>query len=329
MQKQVSKVDITTPQNNILSETVDPTSNKQTSKMFPSRRSLLALLATAATITNVNAAAEPTCACKAIAESFIVTRLWNIIDPAWTDQMVIDEFDRGFAPDVTHLPGFQEYASADTGDERTVFFMNIFESKEFAKAAQEGAKTFVQKGVLNGIITPNQFTENDMEFHISSDECIVDSNVGKFIGTQIWTIKPELYGETNLTIAGVAQEFFEYYGPTVESIPGFMEYGGALVSGTDKVFLYTVFDNAEGVTAANGQVEDFVANDEVLNDTIEKIVFTEGTIGFDYTCAAGNLPDETIAEDAGATDEAASSAMTATTFGGLFVASMMVMMAML
>lgn len=52
------------------------------------------------------AASEPTCECHRQplgppgAPSFLVTRLWNIVDAGRTDKDVIDEFDAGFAPTV-------------------------------------------------------------------------------------------------------------------------------------------------------------------------------------------------------------------------------------
>jgi hypothetical protein len=111
------------------------------------------------------------CECKDVGESYLVTRLWDIVSPNWDDQKVIAEFNEGFAPSVTQMTGFQEYLSSTTGVPDTVFFMNIFESKETAKTAQDGAKAFVKNGVLNGTISPNQFTESDFAFYFSTQEC--------------------------------------------------------------------------------------------------------------------------------------------------------------
>jgi hypothetical protein len=94
------------------------------------------------------------CECKDVGESFLVTRLWNIVSPNWDDQAVIAEFNTGFAPVVSKMPGFQEYLSSTTNLKDTVFFMNIFESEELAKAAQDGAKALVVNRALNGTIAP-------------------------------------------------------------------------------------------------------------------------------------------------------------------------------
>ena len=64
------------------------------------------------------AAAAAACECQPIGPpSFIVTRLWNVNPSSnFTDQDVIAEFDNGFAPVVTHMPGFQRYTASTTGE---------------------------------------------------------------------------------------------------------------------------------------------------------------------------------------------------------------------
>eukprot|EP00797_Seminavis_robusta_P035894 Sro8_g006530.3 (262) ;mRNA; r:29405-30190 len=224
--------------------------------------------------------------------------------------MVIDEFDNGFAPEVTVLPGFQEYASAKTGDATTVFFMNIFETSEDAKAAQEGAKTFVQKGALNGAITPNQFTETVLNFwvqHADADECNTGSFVDQFMGTQLWTLTEDAVLEGNWTIESVADELEMGFAPTIVNMDGFLEYGGASVTNTDFVFFYHVFETLEGVQQFRADAEAFVTDHPELNTVLDKIVFTEGVVGFDYTCVSGNLPAEADGADAGGDGDSSSS----------------------
>ena len=65
--------------------------------------------------------AAAACECQPIgppnSTSYIVTRLWNINQSSnFTDQDVIAEFDDGFAPVVTHMPGFQRYTASTTGE---------------------------------------------------------------------------------------------------------------------------------------------------------------------------------------------------------------------
>jgi hypothetical protein len=92
---------------------------------------------------------------------FLVTRLWDI-SGNFTAQDVIDEFNEGFAPIVTHIDGFYRYTAAETGNSSTVLFMNIFDTKDSAHVAQEAAKIFAQEGSLNGVISPNIFTEDEI-----------------------------------------------------------------------------------------------------------------------------------------------------------------------
>lgn len=220
------------------------------------------------------------CECKWLGTSYMVTRLWDIISDEWTDRMVIDEFNRGFSPIVTNLPGFLVYTSAVTGNASTAFFMNIFESEETAHAAQEGAATFVKEGALNGAITPNQFTETHLSFHITADNCVQDSIAGKYLSTRLWKLTPD----SNFTIDGVSLEFEAHYKPIIQQEPGFLEYGGATVTGTDYIFFFNVFDTPEGAAAANAGATTFMKEGKLMGN-IEKVVFTAGTIGFDYSCA--------------------------------------------
>ena len=233
------------------------------------------------TTTNTTTTNTTTCDCKSVGDSFIVTRLWDINREEWTDQGVIDEFERGFAPLVTNLPGFEEYVSARTLDESTVFFFNIFSTREeTAHAAQEGAKEFVRTGALKGAITPNQFTESDMSFHFTSEPCTTKSIKSRYLSTRLWELTPN----SNFTIQGVADEFEEGYAPIVTSADGFLEYGGAPVPGTNNIFFYNVFESDVGAASANAGAALFVKLGR-LNGNIQKVVFTEGLIGFDYTCA--------------------------------------------
>ena len=82
--------------------------------------------------TTENAAASvssvaATCECQPLGppgavDSHLGTYLWTIVSTEWSDQDVIQEFQQGFAPIVTALPGFQRYTAATTGNTTTVFF---------------------------------------------------------------------------------------------------------------------------------------------------------------------------------------------------------------
>ena len=64
--------------------------------------------------TNTNASlfinASSTCGDCQPSTGYLVTRLWNIM-PGTTDQEVIDEFNKGFAPVVTKMDGFYIHRS--------------------------------------------------------------------------------------------------------------------------------------------------------------------------------------------------------------------------
>lgn len=241
---------------------------------------LLQLLFAPLGVPVLNVVSADICECKWLGTSYLVTRLWNIVSPDWSDQSVIDEFNDGFSPIVTYLPGFQVYTSAATGNSSTVFFMNIFDSQETAKAAQEGAKKFIEDGALSGAITPNQFTETYLSFHFTAGNCVRESIEGKYLSTRLWKLTPD----SNFTIDGVALEFEAFYKPIIQQEPGFLEYGGATVTSTDYIFFFNVFETPEGAAAANEGAARFMREGRLLGN-IEKVVFTEGIIGFDYSCA--------------------------------------------
>jgi hypothetical protein len=244
-----------------------------------------------------NATEVQACDCKKVGESFLVTRLWNIEDADLTDKDVIDDFDDGFSAEVRNLIGFQEYTSAATGDDRTVFFMNVFTTGATAAIAQDAAVVFVAGSELlkDGAITPKEFTGSDIDFHFSSDECVLKDIAGAYLSTRLWRLTPN----STLSIQDVVTEFEIGYAPIVREAPGFKEYGGCRVPGTAKTFFYNVFVTKEGAVAANAGAAKFVS-EGALAGQIERVVFTEGLINFDYTCVdplpqAGSAALATIA----------------------------------
>ena len=70
------------------------------------------------------------------------------------------------------MDGFYRYTAAETGNSSTVLFMNIFDTKDSAHVAQEAAKIFAQEGSLNGVISPNIFTEDEIIAYFNSEECV-------------------------------------------------------------------------------------------------------------------------------------------------------------
>ena len=233
-------------------------------------------------------ASEPTCNCQPLgppdAPSFLVTRLWNIANSSWTDQDVIDEFDAGFAPMVTALPGFQRYTAAFTGDPSTVFFMNAFDDPEKAHVAQEAAKEFVDQGKLNGVIVPNHFTEDAVIAGFSSKDCPRESRVGMHLSTRAYylvdpTDEPEFHS------------YSDFHQQVLSQIDGFQTYVGSHAAPEGKdAFAFNIFDTKEAADESNKLATTASANQDFGYPASELVVATDGLIAFDYTCAAGNAP---------------------------------------
>lgn len=90
--------------------------------------------------------------------------------------------------------------------------------------------------------------------HTTVCECF---NVGNYLSTtRLW----KLTDDSNFTIRVVADEFENGYTPIIQSKDGFLEYGGSIVTGTDKIFFFNVFETAEGAQAANAGAASFVAD---------------------------------------------------------------------
>ena len=77
-----------------------------------------------------------------------------------------------------------------------------------------------------------------------------------------------------------------------------------MVPGTSYIFFYNVFETEAEAVAANQGAATYVSEGE-LNGQIERVVFAEGPIGFDYTCvdesggpgSVSNTPDESGSEN--------------------------------
>ena len=105
-----------------------------------------------------------------------------------TNHDVIEEFQDGFSPIITHMHGFQRYTAATTGNALTVFFMNAFATKDEACAAQEAAQLFVTEGRLNGTITPNQFTEDVIVSYFNAKECVAKNSTAQYLSTRLYNL---------------------------------------------------------------------------------------------------------------------------------------------
>jgi len=178
-------------------------------------------------------------------EGYLVTRLWNIM-PGTTDQDVIDEFNKGFAPVVTKMDGFYRYTAALTGNSSTVFFMNIFDTEDNAHGAQEAAKSFVEEGSLNGKIYPNTFTEDTIvgTFY-SSPECVSTSSVGEYLAT-----RQNEYSALNLTNQDGTTAMVDWSN-FFETIPGYRLLLASVSNDNSTSMFMNIYENAEEAKQAN------------------------------------------------------------------------------
>ena len=252
---------------------------------------MLKFAASVAILLGLAAASEPTCECQPLgppgAPSFLVTRLWNIVDAGWTDQDVIDDFDAGFAPTVVALPGFQRYTAATTGDDRTVFFMNAFDSKDRAAAAQEAAKEFVSAGRLNSAIEPNHFTQEAVIAGFSSEDCPKESMEGMHLSTRAYYFDDP--ASVNLT--ALIQSYTDFHEQVMSNIEGWKAYVGSTAAPEAKDdFAFNIFDSEEAAKESNEFAAAATETQDFGYPPTELIAKTEGVIAFDYLCAAGNAP---------------------------------------
>ena len=198
-----------------------------------------------------------------------------------TDQDVINEFNKGFAPVVTNMPGFQRYTASSTGDNSTVFFLNQFDTQEEAHAAQEAAKEFVANGMLNGKITPNIFTELPVLFGAAADACMTSSSEGYYLAARFYNWVDPANLNTTL-VYSIAHGFYE----TLTDLEGFVVYYDSAAQGVNTSCAWDIFQTEELANQSNEGAAKLVLPE---NWTV-RAGAVAGIIAFDYTCAAGNMP---------------------------------------
>lgn len=221
-------------------------------------------------------------------ESYLVTRLWNIAPSSnFTPLDVINEFDNGFAPLVTSMPGFQRYTASLTGNESTVFFMNSFDTAEHARYAQVAAKGFVENGTLNGVITPNIFTEDKVLVGFvdtNDDACITKSSKGQYLTTRVLQHAEDYIPPENQT------DYFALMNDIISNVPGYVNLVMSTSSLEDEVpivdFRYDVYETMEDHDAARDKLLPYI-----MNGTFNAVVSLDilvarngGEIVFDYLC---------------------------------------------
>ncbi len=250
-------------------------------------RLLLLLLSVVGTFS----AAETTCDCQPLGppnESYLVTRLWNIAPSSnFTPIDVINEFDNGFAPLVTSMPGFQRYTASYTGNESTVFFMNSFDTAVHARYAQVAARDFVSNGTLNGVITPNIFTEDRVLVGFvdtNDDECITQSSKGQYLNTRVIQHAEDYIPPENQT------DYFALMNDIISNVPGYVMYVLSTSSLEDEVPIidlrYDIYETKADHDASFDKIAPYIRNgtfDAVISFDI-LLAMHGGEIVFDYLC---------------------------------------------
>jgi bacterioferritin-associated ferredoxin len=242
--------------------------------------------AVAIAITNIgtiaaNVGASSTCGDCQPSTGYLVTELWNIL-PGTTDQEVIDAFNKGFAPKVTRMDGFYRYTAALTGNSSTVFFMNIFETADHARDAQEAAKKFVAEGSLNGKIYPNSFTEDYLDAEYTSPECVTTDSTGEYLATRLNQKAALTLYDGGMAGVTTANNF-------METIPGYRLFLASISMDNTTSMFINIYETAEGAQQANDAI---LQQNAEQNYTMGEIYpVTDGQIKFDYLCVAGNAPD--------------------------------------
>lgn len=250
-------------------------------------RLLLLLLS----VVGTSSAAETTCDCQPLGppnESYLVTRLWNIAPSSnFTPIDVINEFDNGFAPLVTSMPGFQRYTASYTGNESTVFFMNSFDTAVHARYAQVAAKEFVANGTLNGVITTNIFTEDKVLVGFvdtNDDQCITKSSKGQYLNTRVIQHAEDYIPPENQT------DYFALMNDIISNVPGYVNLVMSTSSLENEVpiidFRYDIHETKEDHDVSSDKILPYI-----MNGTFNAVVSLDrlvamngGEIVFDYLC---------------------------------------------
>src|SRR5210317_1255245 len=229
-----------------------------------------------------NSVSTTTCGTCQPTDGYLATQYWNIISKNWTDLDVIAEFETGFGPQITQMDGFRRFTAAKTGNASTVFVMSVFDTMEHSIVAQDAAKQFVDMGNLNGILSPNRFSQDDIVAYYNIKDCVSTSSVGLYLATRLNTHStPVLFSPENQTADYMdANEMFA-------NISGYHSF---LVSvGINQSFYFNEYDTEEGALDANAKIMILNAQE---NNVMGRIYPTAGEIEFDYLCAAGNVPSQ-------------------------------------
>jgi hypothetical protein len=218
-------------------------------------------------------------------DMYLVTRLWTIVDPnATSDMDIINEFNSGFAPIVTSMPGFIQYTAAQTGNTSTVFFKNLFDSQEHAHSAQEAAKDFVSTNdiLMDGAIIPYHFTEDVVAYdNTNGVDCVNTSNRNKFLATRLYESLDVTWTKDTLG----ALVYNNSMSSTISAQSGFVNHIASVSVEDDGKFLFfsDVFDSEDGAINANIMGLNAASANQDANP-IEILAVTMGQIAFDYIC---------------------------------------------
>ncbi len=258
--------------------------------------SAFSLLAYAIKVGTTQAAEEGTCGkCLPLppdSKSFQTFRVFNITDPNWTAEQMMEEAGKTTALTLTKMPGFQRYTAAAAGD-RLVLFMNQFATAEQAQAAEEAASdtsssTYVEnanKGKFE--LFSATVTEGYAAF--PQDSCFTESQVGKLLVTHLYTYQDPASVDPT-TLFPLQQD---YYNVMYKNAPGFvMSYSSTNAPQGDDKSQWRIMES-EADEAAYQELK-AESNYAWTGPAEDEVISTVGIIGLDILCSGQHLTDATV-----------------------------------
>ena len=219
-----------------------------------------------------------------VSKSFQTLRIYNITDPNWTAEQAMEEAANTIALTLAKMPGFQRYTAAATGDSRNVLYMNQFDTKEEAQAAQDATSDPSNSAHVHNA------NEGKLELFVSAvtegyasfpqGSCFTESQVGK-------TLTSGLYTYQDPASVDIAEEFTleqDWYNELYSQTPGFvMTYVSTNApAGSDKSVWKIMESEADEAAYQALKAE---ANYQWTGPPSDLVISTVGTIGLDVLCS--------------------------------------------
>lgn len=190
----------------------------------------------------------------------------------YTPDDVIATFLRGFAPIARNLTGFEEYMAVRPETNVHSLFINVYNTSDQAKNAQERAASFVANGTLAEQIIKDLFMEGEVVIHRSSPTIDAGNplETGYFMNFHAWTVP-------NNTRAAVLNGLNSTHSSDLLGVPGFREYLVIPLDDKSTIVSLDIFETREQSLHVLSITNQFFAT---LNDTTS-VLDMNGPIMFD------------------------------------------------